>query len=153
MAVRPKTLAWIALLLLPALGLALRAGAVAEGQSYQTTAEKAAAIKSLLKQRHEVLAKVAESLAYQYKNGGAVDYSRVAQAQRDAIKAAVDLADNPNDRVAALQRLLEAARTNEKVIDARTKAGFRSYETDLLQAKAIRLEAQIELLRAELKAG
>jgi hypothetical protein len=151
MAVQPRTSVWIALLLLAMLGFALRTGATEE-QPPQTTLQKAASIKSLLKERHDALKEVLDILARQLRMGK-VQFDSYARAQRDALRAAADLADTPKDRIAALRGIEDVAKANEEFFEVRAKSGFVATPTDLLQAKAMRLEAQIELLREELKAG
>jgi outer membrane protein TolC len=112
--------------------------------------DRATELKALLKERCDTLSKLLVLLMTRYK-AGTVDFAWVAQAERDALKATVELDDSPEKRLAALQKVRDRANEFVQVAEARFKAGGVD-ETDVIQARAILLEARIELLREELKA-
>ena len=78
-------------------------------------------------------------------------FETLAQAQRDALKACVDLYDSSKERIAALRKFLEAVTQMYDMTDAMFKAG-QVTKVAAHQARAIVLEVRIELLREELKA-
>jgi outer membrane protein TolC len=113
--------------------------------------DKAAELKKLLRERRDTLAEVVKVLQEQYKAGRVMDFAKLAQAQREAAKAALDAADTPKERLAALTDFQKVAEANLRLAEAQVQAGFGA-PTDVLQAKALLLEARIEILREELKA-
>jgi outer membrane protein TolC len=112
--------------------------------------DKNAEIKKLLKERYDELTKAVDILTNQYGQG-TVEFETLAHAQRDALKAGVDLADSPNKRIAAIRKLLEAETQAYDITERLFKAG-RVTIIAVYQARAIVLEGRIELLREELKA-
>jgi hypothetical protein len=109
-----------------------------------------AEIKTLLKDRRDILDKVVDFRTKEYKAGN-VPFSVVAQAERDALRATLDLDEGPEKRTATLEKLQKNAESTVKIAEAYVKAGQGS-EVDLLQAKAFELEVRLELLRNEQKA-
>ena len=98
-----------------------------------------------------MLENVVQLLTVQCRMGKA-DFGQLNQAQRDALQAAAELADTPQERLAALRKIVEAAKANEQFIDARCKAGLAKSQLDVWQAKVTRINTQVALLREELKA-
>jgi hypothetical protein len=80
-----------------------------------------------------------------------LNFQSIFQAERDLLRATVDLDDSPEVRVVALRDQLKMAEEFAKVAEAQLKDGVLS-PADAMQAKALVLEARIELLREELKA-
>jgi outer membrane protein TolC len=114
--------------------------------------DKAAEIKKLLQERVETLQETVKVLTAQYR-AGIGDIGRVLQAQRDLLRATIELSDKPQERITALGNLLKVAEVLVKTTEAMLKAGSAgSSKVDVLQARAFLLEAWIELLREELKA-
>jgi hypothetical protein len=111
--------------------------------------EKAAEIKTLLKERHKLLNMVVAHFMDQYKVG-IVDFTQIAPAQRDLLRATLELEEDDEKRVGLLQQGERTAKEFVKIAEARFKLGART-EVDLLQAKVVLLEIQIELLRANAK--
>jgi outer membrane protein TolC len=103
----------------------------------------------LLKERCDLLGEAVRLLSAQWKRG-TVDFSRIAQAERDYLKATLDLHDSPNERLAALKKVKQIAEDLVAVTEARFKAGTAT-AIDLHQARAELLKIRIELLRAEKK--
>lgn len=139
-------------LFLGLLGCCLFLGATANGQQKpppKEASDRAAEIKALLKERQNTLSKLVAQLRAQYQ-AGTVDLSRVVQAERDFLKATVDLDDNPEKRLAALRKALETVKQIAQIAEAKSKAGIVG-PADVLQARAVLLEVRIELLRQELK--
>jgi outer membrane protein TolC len=150
--VKPQRLVRFGLLLVPVLGCCLYLGARAEEEQKlqpKKDRDRISEIKALRKEKCDTLAKLLEHLQAQYKEG-LLDFGRVAQAERDFLKATVDLEDRPDKRLAALKKVLEAANGIAQLTKDRFKNGTCS-EADVLQARAVLLDARIELLREELK--
>ena len=131
----------------------LCAGATAPAQSKpqsQEGSDKAAEIKKLLKERCDLLEEVVAVLSEQYK-AGTVDFSKVAQAVLEALRATLDVVDGPEKRVTVLQQHQKIVEVIVQSSEARFKAGLCG-RVELLQAKALLLEVRIELLREQQKA-
>ena len=143
----------IALFLGSLLAYPLIIEATAQAQSApkpQGSPDKAAEIKILLKERQETLKKVVDALVAQYQ-AGIVDFQSVFHAERDLLRATLDLDDSPETRMAALREQLKMAENFAKLAEARFERGGVT-QVDVLRAKAGVLEARIELVREELKA-
>jgi outer membrane protein TolC len=111
--------------------------------------KKTAEIKKLLKERRDTLAKVVKGLTDHYAQGFG-DFSKVAQAQLDLLKANLDLADNLNERIVLLRKQKELAESILKLTEKKARSGSTT-SLDVLQANASLLEVQIALLREEQK--
>jgi hypothetical protein len=116
----------------------------------QKTPDRATELKALLREQCDTLSKLVDVLLRYYEIGR-VDFARLAQAEREALKATVELDDSPQNPLAALQKVRDMATKVAQVTETRFKSGLCS-EADVLQARAALLEARIELLREELKA-
>jgi hypothetical protein len=126
------------------------AQATPKRQSGEGDGEKSAEIKRLLKERHALLEKCVTILTAQY-NIGAVEFPRLAQAELDAVRAALDATDDGEKRIAVLERYKKAAESIVQVAEARSKVGAVG-EVDVHQANALLLQVRIEILREEQKA-
>jgi outer membrane protein TolC len=107
-------------------------------------------LNRLLMARHEVLQKTVRSLKAQYE-GGRIDFGRLVQAQRELLKASLELPQPAEKRLAALRESRDLAETLLKIADGLWKGG-RTLEVDALEAEAVLLEARIALLREQAKA-
>ena len=65
--------------------------------------DKPAKIKTLLKERHDLLTQVAAKVIEQYK-AGTVEFAKIAQAERDLLRATLELEESPEKRLAALRQ-------------------------------------------------
>jgi outer membrane protein TolC len=110
----------------------------------------AAEVQSLLEERYKLLRQAADQLLERYK-AGKDEFAKVIQAERDVLKAALDLHEKPDDRVAALRKCLDLMKEAARITEARVMAG-QGLQSEALQAKAAVLELQVELLREEAKA-
>jgi outer membrane protein TolC len=128
----------VAALALAALLAAGAASGAAEGDS-----DKA---KALLKERLATLKLVADRLEAGYK-AGTVPVADLMQAAEAVLKAELDLCETAKERVAVLVKLVESAKRREGLVEKMVKAA-QATGTDLLRAKASRLEAEIALERA-----
>lgn len=112
--------------------------------------EKAAKIKSMQKERLEVLSEAVQFSIAQYREGK-ISFTTVAQIERDVFKATIDLHESPEERMAALRNLQAVVVHIYHIAETRYKTG-NTTKIDVNQAKAVMLEVQIEVLREELKA-
>jgi outer membrane protein TolC len=145
----PGTRETLAILLVCLLGSPLVTFGEAQGQQ-PGPSEKNEEIKKLLKERHDELTKAVDLLTIQFREGR-VKFETLAQAQRDALKASVDLYDSSRERIVALRKFLEAVTQMYDMTNALFKAG-EANQVAVHQARAIVLEVRIELSREELKA-
>jgi len=111
--------------------------------------DKSAALKKLLRERHAMLEQALTLFTAQYKTGK-VNFGRVARAEQELLKATLALAENPEQRLAALRSLQEKAEHLTKIAEALSKAGMTT-QVDVLEARAAWLAARIALLQEELK--
>jgi hypothetical protein len=127
-------------------------GAAIQGQpepESKGASDKAAKIKTLLKERHDLLTKVVAQVTDQY-NLGAVDFESVAQAEQELLKATVELEEVRDKRITLLQEDQKLAEVIVAIAERWSKSA-QGGKVDALRAKAILLEVQIELLREEEK--
>jgi len=115
------------------------------------SADKAAEIKILIKQRREALKTILDLLVAQARTGRGVDFHSVFKTQRELLQATLDLDESPEARMEALRDQLKIAQEFAKLTEAGLEIGTVS-QVDALRAKVGVLEARIELLREELKA-
>jgi outer membrane protein TolC len=103
-------------------------------------------VESLLKQRLEVLAEIAKMQREAYRGGeAAVDDALHAEA--DLAAAKIELAKTAAERVSAHEELVKLARQIEEVAERLVRSRERR-RSDHLKAKAFRLQAEANLLRA-----
>jgi hypothetical protein len=151
--VRPIKGSWTGLFLVALLAGSLRAGA-AQPQpksNPQGSPDKAAEIKTLLKERHDKLQQGMNLLVAYYKEGkGIGEAEGIFRAQRDLLKVILELHESAEERVAALEKHLMFATSFQELTKARAMA-MTVRQADVVQAEASVLEARIELLRAQSK--
>ena len=107
-------------------------------------------IKSLQKKRSMMLDEVVTICRIQHEQGK-IDFDVLAKAQREALKAKLEMAENPKDRIAVLKKMLDHGIEGVERLESRQKMGLGNYQHDLLQAQAFVLENRIELLKEEQK--
>ncbi|MBV9125249.1 MAG: hypothetical protein JO112_17980 [Planctomycetes bacterium] len=112
--------------------------------------EDAARIKTMLKERRDILQEIVNALHQQYLSGQ-VDEGRILLASRELFQAELDLCDSPAERVALYEKRVRTLKDYEKMSQERLKAG-RISQADFLECKAQRLEGEIELERERIKA-
>jgi hypothetical protein len=111
--------------------------------------DKDAELKALLKERSELLAKSVKKLTLRYR-AGYVSWEELARVQREALRAALDLAEGPKARLAVLRELKANADGAFKVAEASFAVGIAT-EDQMLQAKAMVLEIRAAILKEEAK--
>jgi outer membrane protein TolC len=103
-------------------------------------------VESLLKQRLELLTEIAKLQREAYRQGeGGV--SAALNAEADVAAAKIELAKTAADRISAHEELVKVALQIEKAAEQVIRAG-QGPRTDHLKAKAFRLQAEANLLRA-----
>ncbi|HZY83634.1 MAG TPA: sigma factor-like helix-turn-helix DNA-binding protein [Gemmataceae bacterium] len=103
-------------------------------------------VKALLKERQDVLKREAEARSQQFEAGRGLQAPLLAVC-RELLKAELELATKPEERVAAHERYFNAMRKFEQFVKEGYEAG-RIMVTDHFQIQAARLEAEIGLRRA-----
>lgn len=121
---------------------------VSEQAEAESPAVAEARLRQLLGARLEVLSTRHEALLQLYFSGLATFESTI-DAQEDLLEAQLDLAATKQQRIAAIQALLEVAIDREKMVVARVDQGTIPI-TDKLLATSARLKMEIRLLRAQL---
>ena len=97
--------------------------------------DKAAEIKTLLEKRHTLLNTVVAQLLAQYK-AGTVDFAKVVQAERDLLRATLELEEDLEKRIGLLRK---GEKTTKEIV-ALTEERFKARTTtqvDVLQAKVV----------------
>ena len=111
--------------------------------------DRDAELKPLLKERSELLVKSVRQLTLLYRIAYA-SWGQLATVQRQALDAALDSADGRKARLAQLRELKDNAEGAFKVAEARFTAGVAP-EYQMLQARAMLLEARVAILKEEAK--
>jgi len=112
--------------------------------------DEATELKALLKERRDTLQKVLD-FSIDLVRRGRGDLQAVVQAEHEALRATLEVDEEPQVRLAMLKKYYENAKAFLKLAEKGIELG-RVSQVDVLKAKAVVLEAQIELLREELKA-
>ncbi len=107
--------------------------------------EAAQQLASLLKERRDTLQRMVDVLAAQHKSGAAT-FDAVVLALDRLCDAEIELATTSADRIAAYEKKVANLLANEKYLELKFRAGHTT-EIVVLDAKATRLKAEIQLLR------
>ncbi len=115
-------------------------------------AEPAAAVRgpnaekltALRKERLDALREAAKMAEEAYR-GGAIDYASIPRIKIELLNAELDLAPDRAARVAVRERMVEQLRDVEKSTAQRVESALAP-SSELLEAKAGRLKAEIDLL-------
>ena len=104
-------------------------------------------LESLLKERRDTLRELVDILDGRYR-AGAVTEEAVLRASGQLLGAELDLASTKAERIAIREKLVANLRRIEKVTEDQAQVGSLALRPDdVLQAKAARLKAEIQLLR------
>lgn len=104
-------------------------------------------VRQLLQERRDVLAQLTEVRQKLYQEGR-VAIDAVGRAQLDLLDAELELAETPRERVTACESRLQAATDLEALAQARYQSAQATFE-DVLECKALRLQVQVDLLKAQ----
>jgi hypothetical protein len=104
-------------------------------------------IRALQKMRCDALADVVKTLSVLFTEGK-IKFNTMTNAELDALRGILDIRYNPDDRIAVLLDIKALAEENQKIAEARSKAGA-VLKSEVLLANAIVLEVRIALLREE----
>jgi outer membrane protein TolC len=110
-----------------------------------------AKVKELQQERLAILHEVA-TLVKQVHQHGTGSLDQVHQANRMVFDAELELAATERERLAVLEKIVAEAKQHEEYVLQRSKLGVAP-PTAPLKAKAGRLEAEIALERARVKAA
>lgn len=131
--------------LLIASAMALPVSEVVAADAAAKAPAGATTTKGLMKERRDVLQSVVQWRERQYASGS-VDLPLLIRAKLALGDAELDLAGSKAERLAVRQQQLDSLRELEHALKMRFDTG-RVTETDLLESKAERLKAEIDLLR------
>jgi outer membrane protein TolC len=110
------------------------------------SAAKDDAARGILQERLAVLSEIATLQRKAYE-AGEVQLPAVLSAESDVVSAKLELAPTAAERIAILETMVENARELEEVAERLAEAR-EATTVDHLKAKAFRLRAQAELVRA-----
>jgi hypothetical protein len=115
-------------------------------------AEQSAEIRKLLGERREALERLVEAKLGRFQAGleAAYAYPALLDALRLHLQSELELLDKPSDRVAVHQNQVERVKKIEERLKKQSDNGKIRVD-EYLQGKAARLEAEIGLLREQLK--
>jgi RNA polymerase sigma factor (sigma-70 family) len=110
-----------------------------------------AKVQALLKERLDLLKKVAQHQRELYKQGVA-SQSTVWQADLRVHKGELDLCENARERIAVLEKIVEVSKKMEDQMASQHKSGQASASM-LMEATISRLDAEIALEREKARVG
>jgi outer membrane protein TolC len=141
-ATKTRQLAWV---VLPVLGVLFAFGFSPAGETGNVD-QRADDVEKLVRERIGVLEEIVTLQRHQYRHGeGGVE--AVLAAEREVLTAKLELAKTRAERIALLEHQLRNAQDLEKITQ-RLFEVKQANRVDLLKAKALRLQAEAELLRA-----
>jgi hypothetical protein len=114
-------------------------------QQERPTADNFNQITALQKERVETLQRLLPLCTASY-DAGRLGFESLAAAHDELLKAQLELADKPDQRVALLKAQVQVSQDILKIAEMRVKGGVAS-QADALQAKAHYLAIKIHLLR------
>jgi outer membrane protein TolC len=121
---------------------------VSSGRAEPTTPVRkldAEKLTALRKERRDVLRQAVKQTEEAYRNG-VKDYTSIPRVTINLLNAELDLATDHAGRVAVRERIVEQSQAIEKSVAQRVENALAD-STDLLEATAARLQAEIDLLR------
>jgi hypothetical protein len=139
------------LIVCPMLVAAVVALAIAGDAPQAQQAEISKQLEALLRERQETLGKIVEILDARYRRGiGGEDTAvNLTHAKAQLYDAQLDLAKTKDERIAIREKIVANLREVERRAEARVQGGGADalLQKSLLEAKAARLKAEIQLLR------
>ena len=115
------------------------------------TEESARKIKGLQKERIATLKEMADLNTRLFQSGHA-SFEAALEARVLVFEAELDAAEKESDRITLYKNLVDVLKGYEELANQRVKAA-RGTEASVLKVKARRLEAEINLERAKVKAA
>ena len=119
-------------------------GVVAEGREIHESE-----LQQLLMERKRLLTHIVQSMKF-FLESGRVGIEEYRDANISLLRAEMDLCKSRDDRLKILEKIVQFHTTCEERV-ARRAANGRATEMDVNKVKVARLEAQIELIRENLK--
>jgi hypothetical protein len=119
------------------------------GQGSDRPEVKADTLKQLRAERLAVLREIVKQTTEAFK-AGATDYQQVSTATQALHQAELEQCESDKDRIAVLEKIVAQAKAAEQIADQRSKTGA-SQPWEALKARADRLQAEIDLAKAETK--
>ena len=106
-------------------------------------------LQQLLTERRMILSRIVESMKI-FLESGRIGIDEYRDANIALLRAEMDLRNTPNDRIEILEKIVQLHKKCEEQVARRADEG-RATRIDVEKAKLARLEAQIELVRENLK--
>lgn len=132
-----------------AVALGVLAWSIADGET--TKANHIDNLETLLGKRRDTLRQLVDVVTEEYRHGTST-FESVAHATDQLMDAELELAKNPKDRVAILQRRVVLMTELFAMVDTKFQAG-QSTHAQVLAAKAALLQSQIHLAREQSAGG
>ena len=133
------------ILIAAAISVGVLAWPVAGGEAKETNQSQK--LEELLKERRDTLQQLVEVVTAEYRHG-TTGFESVARATDQLIDAELELAKNPEGRIAILQRRVELMKGLFAVVDMRLKNG-QVTKAQVLAAQATLLKSRIQLIREQ----
>jgi hypothetical protein len=130
--------------------LAAEIGLLREKAGGKPSADQSAAIKKLLESQRDALREVVEAKQARIKGGLEEPDVYLMDVCRRLLQAELELTEKPADRISAHKKYVEVANKTDETLKRKSE-GARIRVDYYLQAKAARLEAEIALLREQMK--
>jgi outer membrane protein TolC len=111
--------------------------------------DQAAEVKTLLKERQKLHEKIVRYVTENYR-AGVADFAKLAEAQRNWLRATLELEEDPGARIALLKNIETSAKEAAEIAEKKFGVGHAT-ALEPLQAKVVVLDVQIELLREKAK--
>ena len=106
-------------------------------------------LRKLLLERKQILDRIAEDIEVRLKHGAGT-ISEYGQAKKAALLAGIDLCNTKSERIEIHEEIVKLYKELEEHDKRRAEAGMIGQE-GLSMVRVARLEAEIDLLREELK--
>src|SRR5579872_3112339 len=101
-------------------------------------------LTALRKERRDILRQAVEQAEALHRNGR-IDYASIPRITISLLNAELELAPDRAGRIAVRERTVEQFKMIEDAV-AQARIAARAQSTDLLEAKAARLQAEIDLM-------
>jgi hypothetical protein len=141
-----KRIAFVAVLV----GMCVTVGLLVSPGGAQTTSVRGAdaeKLTALRKERRDALRQVVKDAEESYRNGLTQYNTSLPRVAINLLNAELDLATDRAGRISVREQMVDHFREIEKLVSANVEAGlWGANKTDLLEVKAERLRAEIELL-------
>ena len=122
-------------------------GLVSRAEDGHRDPENEPDLARILEERRDVLRQLVAVRTEAYRAGRG-NLESVVRSQRDLLHAQLRLQDDPRRRIELRSKAVELAKNLERIAESSFRQGSAS-QADILEARATRLDLQVELVEAE----